>query len=404
MIKTKSTKSALQLLLLIYLAINGLLSSAQTINAAGFAFIGDFSDAQLKFPYSTAVLKQYTAENKEANSGSCDFTCAYSQKINRFSQENIENNKKHTFNFSALSELKNSDQALVISLVLTNENVIIEKFKNYYKIFVNIQAEALLFDFKALMVVRSYPIAINYFDAQSTEPTDNDITKIVRDILLSEEDKRLPSEYVKKLSKITIPKPGTKFITVKSASANDELISQIFPQKLANPKAASQLIADTFSATLSDRLGVPVIPSRISHSTGVMRVRFADFDSFTLKLPEADYWFEISLDKAIKKVYKKQERVLTVFLYGVFTNLTFSSEINRFMSGTLKNGEFVKVPASRETINDDFPHFNSAMKSLFVKLFDAMLKDNYDWVNKAAEGGMNDEQVKKTYEALRSAM
>jgi hypothetical protein len=25
-------------------------------------------------------------------------------------------------------------------------------------------------------------------------------------------------------------------------------------------------------------------------------------------------------------------------------------------------------------------------------------------VNKAAEGGMNDEQVKKTYEALRSAM
>jgi hypothetical protein len=89
------------------------------------------------------------------------------------------------------------------------------------------------------------------------------------------------------------------------------------------------MLTDAFSVALSSKTGVPLIPSKFSHSTGVMKVRFEDIYDYDLKLPDGDYVFDLSL-KRLAKIQHAKNNVGASYIYGAFSK---SGAANRSSAG-----------------------------------------------------------------------
>ena len=160
------------------------------------------------------------------------------------------------------------------------------------------------------------------------------------------------------------------------------------------------MITDSFSAALSSKTGVPLIPSKISHATGVMKVRFEDMYDYELKLPEADYVFDVTL-KRLVKIQHAKNNVGASYIFGAVIDLSFSEPIlkDNFLVSEFKNGEVAVVPAGSES-SDDFPAYQDAIRGLFTKLSDAIINPESAWLRSSSNAKDIQGQLKKTRAVL----
>lgn len=361
-------------------------SYGQTVTVAGFAFGGDHASAKQQFPLSWAAIEHL-------NMGNLKGSHALTRKVTQLAE--ATKNSKVTLNTSSLANLKNSDRALVVALVLTAETTYVEKFTAYNKIFISLQAEALLFDFKAQTVVRSYPINVVIFHASEASPTDRNLQALVSQLLFADDDKSLIYQFARKLETLSVPTPGTKTIQVRRSNIAPEVLA-LYPEALRSGQVAQAMLANTFSSALSSKTGVPLIPSKFSHATGVMKVRFEDMYDYDLKLPDGDYVFDLNL-KRLAKIQHAKNNVGASYIYGAFADISFSEPLlqTTFLLSEFKNGEVAVVPADRESA-DDFPAYQDAINGLFTKLSDAIEKPDSTWLRTAASAQDVQNQMKKT--------
>lgn len=362
----------------------------QTVTVAGFAYGGEFASASQRFPLAASAIDKYKFEDQSG-------THALSRKVVQLAQ-NVKADRI-TVNTTQLASLKSSDQALVAALVLTNETTLVEQFTQYSKIFVSLHAEALLFDFKSQTVLRSYPINVVIFDAKPTRPSPGDLEALVGQLIFADDGKSLVYQFSKKLEQLSIPLPGTKTVQVRKSDISAEPLTA-FPKPLQSSGVAQTILLDTFSTALSSRTGVPIIPSRISHSTGVMKVRFEDTYQYELKIPDGDYVFDIEL-KRFAKLQHSKNNVGSAYIYGAFVGIHFQEPMlnTTYFNAELKNGEVAVVPAGRETA-DDFPAYQDAVRGLFTKLSDAIQKQDLNWIRTASNAPDIQTQLKLTREIL----
>lgn len=83
-----------------------------------------------------------------------------------------------------MASLKNSDQALATALVVTSETISSERFGRLYKVLANVRGQALVFDFKAMTVLRAYPINVTYLDVLDHQPSEREKRDRVKRLLL----------------------------------------------------------------------------------------------------------------------------------------------------------------------------------------------------------------------------
>ena len=366
------------------------LAFGQTATVAGFAFGGDFSTAKERFPVAFNAINRLAANDASGIQ-------SFSRKVVQIARATKTGGV--TLNTDTLANLKNSDQAFVVALVLTGETTLVEKFSSYSKIFVNLRAEAILFDFKAQTVIRSYPINVSIFDAKTTTPTPADLENLVSTLLFADDGKSLAYQFSKKLEALSIPAPGTKTVQIRKTEIAPAALD-LYPEALRSGNIAQSMITDSFSAALSSKTGVPLIPSKISHATGVMKVRFEDMYDYELKLPEADYVFDVTL-KRLVKIQHAKNNVGASYIFGAVIDLSFSEPIlkDKFLVSEFKNGEVAVVPDGSES-SDDFPAYQDAIRGLFTKLSDAIINPESAWLRSSSNAKDIQSQIRKTRDVL----
>jgi hypothetical protein len=384
----KIPRVVLALICAVFLLLPSLARSAE-MTLAGFAFAGDYKSAASRFPYSFKTFERLKGSD------------SLSAQVLRRSQ-NLSNPAIDIRAPASLVNLKQSDQALMAVLLLTDEIVSSENYGAYYKTFVNLRADVLIFDYKNQNVVRSYPVSTVLFDATPSAPSPERLRSFVEELLLREDGNGLISLFVSRLSTATLPQDGSKTIQVRQSEVAPEALA-LMPEALrGNPKVAESLVADLFASVLSAKLGVPLLPSSIGHAVGgVMSLRLENGDDMKLKLGEGDYLFDVRLNK-FAKIKTEANSVGTAYVYGAYTSLRFYEPTlgTDFIDTDLKNGESVVVPAT-QVATDDFPAYQDAIRGLFQKFSDALQQPDSKWIRAAASAENIASQLESTNDILR---
>lgn len=386
-------KRLLQCILLMTLIGQGGSAFAADITIAGFSFAGDFKTAKDRFPYSHAVfheLNTSTTGEKSLSFRILDRTKAV---------------KNPALEFSSLETMVNlkNDQALMSVLVLTGETISTENFGSYFKTFVNLRGDVLIFDYKNKTVVRSYPISVVVFDATNNEPSKADIFGFVKNLMFREDGNGLITQYTRRMASATLPTPASRNIQIKKAVVSAEALA-FMPEGLRNePKIVESILADAFGSILAAKLGVAMLPASIGHTLGTMSLRLENGDDVVLKIGEGDYLFDLRLNK-FAKIKSGESNLGSSYVFGAYANIHFyEPSLNTdFINTDLKNGEVKVFPAGQLT-GEDFPSYEAAFRGLFIKFADAIQSGDSKWINTAASAKDIQTQLEKTRAIIKAS-
>lgn len=380
---------SLVLAYVLLLSAFGVSAQQQTVTFAGLAYSGDAATLEQRFPYSRKYEQALKAR------GTLPFLEIFSA---------IQKNppKKFTITKNQINELKGSDQALVVSLVLGSETVSIERFGDIHKIFVLIRGQAIFFDFKSMGIVRSYPISFAYVDNLTRSPTSEDIENRVKLVFEGVGDKLgIFSRFANVLVDASIPATTPRFLQVAAVTLGPNTVGFLPDYLKSSPAVYETWLADLVSEAISSRLGVPMVPYSKGYAIGnVMSMQVADGEVFNLALPKPDYEISVNL-KELRKIRYSQTAAGASFVYGAYADLKivepFSNTV--YMDTSLKNGEVKIVPASQTHV-DDFPAFYDSINAMFVKLAHTISGVNKEWIKSAANSPSIAEQIVKTKELI----
>jgi len=289
-------------------------------------------------------------------------------------------------------------------LMLTGETVATENYGSYYKTFVNLRGDVLIFDYKSQTIVRSFPISVVLFDATAEAPTEERISGFVENLIRREDGQGLVTQFVRRLGTATLPKDGAKTIQVRKSEVSPEALALMPAALQKDPNAVKAMVSDALGSILSAKLGVSMLPSSIGHAVGgVMSMRLENGDEYKLNLGEGDYVFDVKLNK-FAKIKTSETNVGTAYVYGAYANVHFfEPTLNTdYINSDFKNGETAVVPAGQVT-SDDFSGYQDAIRGLFLKLSDALDKPGSKWVTTAAAAKDITKQIDSASEILRKS-
>ncbi|WP_295994918.1 hypothetical protein [Rugamonas sp.] len=349
-------------------------ASATDVSIAGFAFSGDFQSAAERFPYTFKLFRDQEARGGGANS--------YSRLV--VGQAGAIKNAAYQFSPGAAVGLGN-DRALMSVLVLTGETVDTENYGGYYKTFVNLRGDTLIFDYKSQTIVRSCPVSVALFDATPQPPSRERIAGFVDNLLRRPDARGLISQFARCLEQATPPREGKHTVQVRQSDISPEALAQFPAAMRAHPAAVQAMLADSLGSVLAARLGISMLPNNIGHAVGgIMSMRLESGDDIKLKLGEGDYVFDLKLNK-FAKIKTAETDVSATYVYGAFMTLNFlEPQLNTsFIATNLKNGETAVLPAGQVN-SDDFAAYQDAIRGLYTKFADALSRPGSKWLDSAA--------------------
>lgn len=367
-------------------------SQAQTITFAGFSFAGDYATVGERFPNAARIEKAMKVADP-------------TQSLSRVTIDRAYAAEHPTLEYApreVLANMKGADQVLMAVLLLTGETVSTEHIGNYYKTFVSLRADTLIFDYKSKSVVRSYPVSVVVFDATAEPPTPAAVEEYVKNLLLRPDSGGLLTQFTRRLSTARLPAPGTKTIQVRRAQLTPEAMSVMPAALRANPELAGQMVSDAFGSILAAKLGVSLLPTSLGHALGSMSFRLDNGDALDLKIGEGDYLFDVKLNK-FAKIKTGENNVGASYVYGVYSNIRFFEPAlnTNFVHSDLKNGEVKVVPANQVDL-DDFPAYEAAIRGLFLKFSDALGQGDLKWITTAAAAKDIAQQVEASRAILKA--
>lgn len=384
-------KSSKRWVLLIAMTFISQLAIAEELILAGFAFAGEAKGAAIRYPYSYKLLSPNAPDgiNKQLFSRSRSLTGG---ELTLAPPDKAIN-------------LKNYNEGLVTVLLLTGETVLSESYGAYSRTYINLRADALIFDYKNKSVVRSYPLSVSLFDAAegNSIPSEQAIQNLIKNMVFRTDDKGLISQYLNRIDKATLPKEGSKSIQVAKVEVAPEAYG-MFPTKLqASKNSIDDIISDGFSSALSSKTGVSILPSKFGHALGVMTFKLSNSDDLIkLKIGDGDYLVNLKLNKYIK-IKKEQTAVEVANVFGVSANVGIYEQLSNeyFLSSDFKNGE-VSITPLNKIAGDDFPGYSDSLNGLFNKLGKAIDSEDMDWVKTAATSPNIVKEIQKTHNILKS--
>lgn len=334
----------------------------QTIHFAGFALAGDAAKSQENFPNT----KQIIGNQQDL----LEFNKTLTTKIE---SETFENIKVTT----ELGDYKKGD-ALALAFVLTWENVSTEKYEDFTKVAVNLQAQALLFDFSTKQIIAAYPFGVEYIDSVHGIPDPKRILLDVRK-LYNTQSGGLFGAFIDALHRA---KPKASFksrIQVIPADslqpANDELI-----RTGAKPDQAKELLTNAFENFLSSNGDIPVLPHANNQAIGgVMALHFVNGDASDLKIPQPDYEVHLTLDN-LRKVEVSKTNAETAIAYASYLSINIVQPLSgtHFIDGSFKYA-VVKVIANSGT-PDDVAEYQESLLSISDQVTKQFRNPSSGWI------------------------
>lgn len=363
--------------------------NAATVSLAGLAYSGDFKSIDSRFPFS----KQF-----DASLGQGGVNGLIRQSVAALPPANFE------LQTAELAELKGRDQAVTVALVMNSETVSTEQFGPYAKVFIQLRAQAMFFDFKTMTVLRAYPFSVAYVDLLDHMPSRDEIAGRVRTLYLgNDKTAGIVNRFADALAKASLPSQVPRFLQVAQVTVSDEARKSLPAELAGQPGVAETWVADMLSEAISSRTGTPILPYSKGHAIGqVMSMRIADGTVYELKLPEPDYAFVVDLTRFGRFEHAKVAAG-TSYIYASKAQIKLHQPLSGrvYLDSEFKNGEVKTVPASQQTV-DDFPAYSDSLRGLFTKLSGVLAGTSDPWLADAANGKDMDKQISATKEVLKS--
>jgi hypothetical protein len=344
--------------------------ASTTVAFAGVAYAGDFSNIDTRFRYSKRYERSLLATGADINT-------RIRQLLSR---------GPYPFDLNISDSIENKgDEVLVTALTLTGETVSQEEFGPVHKLFVQIRAEALIFDFVSKKIRRTYPLSFAYLDVLNHSPSDAEIDERIIKAYEGTQGKRgILARYADALATATLPHNGDLFLQITKVSIAPQAAPAIRPELAAIPGAPESWVADHFSEALNSQAGVALFPySPGAAIGGAMQMRLANTD-YNLQFPDPDWEIAVNLN-TVKKVMYAQNAAGTSYVYGSYATVKVirHGAIQPILDAEFKNGEVKEVPAS-QTYVDDLPAYNDSIRGLFDKLAQVLGGQDLPWLKTAA--------------------
>jgi hypothetical protein len=375
---------------LVVLASVGGSAFGATVSMAGFAYSGDFQSIDSRFPYSRKV---------EAALGAGGMNALVRPMLAQQPPTAFE------LDTTSLAELKGRDQAIAVALVMNGETVSTEVFNGQFaKVFIQLRAQAMFFDFKTMTVLRAYPFSVAYVDVLDHMPSADEVTSRVRTLYMgTPATAGILSRFVQALGKASLPAQVPRFLQVSQATVTDEARKELPADWAGKPGVAEAWVADMLGEALSAQTGVPILPYAKGYAIGqVMSMRIADGSVYELKLPEPDYAIAVELSRFGRFEHAKTAAGAS-YIYASKARIAMQQPLSgrKYLDSEFKNGEIKVVSALQQSV-DDFPAYSDSLRGLFTKLSGAIATPGSPWLAEAASAKDISQQISATKEVINS--
>jgi hypothetical protein len=356
---------------------------ARELLIAGFAFAGDSITKDNRFPYTATI-------DKELNADKSSLTREVTKRAAGINNPNLKvvSGKSFTTN--------NSDDTLNVVLVLTGETVLLENYGSYWKVFVNLRGDALIFNYKEKSVVRTYPLNLAIFDAVEgqNKPTFAQVKNLIKNNILTNNKEGLVSQFESKVSVVKIEnKSEKKTFQINSIEIKPEAEKEFPPELRVSQTLMKDIVADSLASELTSQTNITLIPPKYNGAIQAMTIQLDDISQqLELKVGEADYVMNISINK-LAKAKQQQTNTEVSVLYGANTSIQLIQPYSNttYLDATLRNGAISITPLNKVS-TDDYPAYYDVINGLFKKFATAIKSKDYSWV-KVSSG--NDKTVEQ---------
>ncbi len=327
--------------------------STTPVYFAGLSYIGDTSNMGAAAPYASSIINN-TAALSEYNS-------LLRSAVTEVDIEGVS--------FSSGLGNSKSRNALSIAMAITEEQFQAENTgSGYYAVKATTFGQIVVFDFTEKRVISTIPFITSYTD--SPKSVDDAYRRQIYKTVYFDQSKKinLINEFISHLADVNFDKPfnswNIKVRNVSQTSNADKYLTKYDVDKAAfNTRVASQ-----FSAAMSKRLGIPVLPYTKGQAIGgAMAMRFENADAVQLELPPADYYVDLKLLGFNKKIMKETAKVIyPSFIAGLrvsigdlgFDELLYSEKAQSGrvlkLSKKLEVNEWNELKNSLTVLSDEF--------------------------------------------------
>ena len=262
----------------------------------------------------------------------------------------------------------------VLALALGEEMVVREKIGDANKLLVSLFFEMLIVDFEELKVVSSVPINIERIDSSSSPFSDEEVSRIITDMMIGE-DSQLLKVIDEKAGLVGIPKSSKSTIKVANVTIGEKAI-EFLPERLQVGSRYSNQIGHLFGSLLLSERRLALLPFSKDASNASMALVFQDGDVVNFEIPDPTFAIDIHLKGFAKVKSKKSTASEILFIYGAYLDSKVYEPFfkREYFSASDKKGASKVVPASNPSV-DDFSVLSDALKSVMLSTIQKMTSD-----------------------------
>lgn len=354
------------------------------LHFAGLAFSGNATDIAKAFPQSNALMRS----PDKAALGS----------FNKLLVEKLKKRKFDGFSVSlGLGDIKKGD-GLALALVLGWENVTQEKLGGVNKVSVNLQAQAMLFDFESKQVIANFPFGASYIDA-TTEPMTEERVRNAVAILYGDQQGGVIDGFIEALGRITPKRTYGARIQITEASVAPEAAA-VLESAGMSADAGGTLLAYSFERYLSMNGRIPVLPQTKGQAIGgAMSARFANGDSYNLQLPEPDFRIVLKLTN-IKKIEVSRTGSEVAWAYASYVDAILLEPMtgHQFLDASFKFPVVKVISVNGEL--DDRSSFQESLLSISDQITSQFGSPSSEWLKKWGVRGVEPTEMSKLSQVL----
>ena len=383
--------AALFIFLLCALFSNNLFAQVK-VYYAGIAYMGGPAAKETLYKYSSRLI-----DNNEI----------LYHKVLRERLESLDNDNIELLIGEQISDHKDGD-ALSMVFAVEYEDVSVAHLAGKYKIDIDLRVNILIFDFSEMVIVSSYPIAIQLRDASDHKPTENELMDKVRSLYLGNSELNIFDEFVKRLSILEIKRHYANTIKVRNVVILDKALPSI-PNGSEVKMFYETYLAQMFSSYLSKNQNVSVLPytdkengnaagNAISHKLPIILAE----KTIALTIPEETYAIDIVLRK-LTKTKIGNNKYKSVWGYASYFNIKLSipGETDMFTDAKFRGLVKQTILVGQSHTVDDWSLHKESMNRLFDELTKNISARDSDWLksvtiteNVVAQLGIFDEKVR----------
>ncbi len=340
---------------------------------AGVAYTSAAADTTKAFPYISLNLTAGGIRSLDAN---------LRQEIER---------QKLPLNiiFDQLGSTHEESEATALALAIDRESTSINQIAGEYKIRIEIDAQALFFNFKSKQILGGYPFALEYIDLVPSAPGSEYLSNLYHNLIFGVTGRAsLVSQFIDTLQHAEVPSAAARHLRLTAvvlAPKAHEYIHALAQE--ADLNVIRDQIAQQFGEYLAADQHVSLLPYQSNQALGgAMAAHFAEGDVYDLSIPPADYGITITVD-GFKKLLSSRDSVSSVYLYGAFATLTVSEPLSGrvYFSRQMRQGAAKTVPVT-EGATDDWAASYETLLVLFDHFAKAISTPDEAWVHSSMPG------------------